>query len=113
MKQPGKPIRDPNKGRPLNQSATRSSVGRKPKPAWVHFQVVLDIHKAGRLEKVTSCGKTAKRIRATKNSNEVSCDLCIEILKKTIWHCPEHGFIEDAHVTNNETCEICGSELSL
>lgn len=70
---------------------------RKPNP-WIHFT------KGG----LTLCGKKwPHRI----DREFVTCPRCIEVLKESYWHCPEHGFIEDSNVTNDEKCETCGKKV--
>ncbi|MFA5300264.1 MAG: hypothetical protein WC389_18910 [Lutibacter sp.] len=60
----------------------------------------------------TTCGKEARRIHVTSKLNNVTCPRCIEKLKENYWHCPECGFIDDSHATNDEKCEVCGSVLN-
>lgn len=59
----------------------------------------------------TLCGKTARRILATKFMDDVTCTLCVRKLKEENWHCPEHGFIADAQVQPDSTCERCGKNV--
>lgn len=60
----------------------------------------------------TLCGKTSPRSHRTKIANDVTCPRCVEDMKKSMWYCPEHGFIDDAHVTNDEKCDMCGNDLN-
>ena len=62
---------------------------------------------------ITACGeKDTYRLHCgphmTSRLPDVTCPRCIESLKKTHWYCPKHGFINDEHVTFQETCDICG-----
>lgn len=56
----------------------------------------------------TECGKTARRIMATFNKDQVTCPPCLTKLKEDNWFCDEHGFIEDINVEFDETCSTCG-----
>ena len=60
----------------------------------------------------TECGKTAKRIMATKKMDRVTCPMCLEIMKRGNWYCSIHGFLPDAKVDNDETCEDCGNNVA-
>ena len=64
----------------------------------------------------TACGKTSKyRLfcgpAIVAQLSAVTCPLCIEVLKKTHWHCPVHGFVDDREVTFEESCEMCGNPV--
>ncbi len=87
------------------QQVTHSAFEMRYKKSWIHF--------AGEAQegKTTTCGKTAHQIYKTNNYNNVTCPRCLELMKLNNWYCEEHGFIADATVTNNETCEICGREV--
>jgi len=83
------------------------------KIGWVHYSFggwvpMLARNKEGH---TTPCGKTAKRIRVSHFPNDVSCPICIDKLKASFWYCPQHKFIDDSHVSNDEKCGLCGSML--
>ena len=67
---------------------------------WVHYET-------GPLG-VSMCGKKDFKLRMTKTKNRVTCRRCIREMKTVFWYCSEHGFIEDANVTFDEKCEMCG-----
>lgn len=77
---------------------------RKPR-SWIHYI------KDG----LTACGKDTYCLfcgpRMTDKVENVTCPRCIEVLKKTHWYCPEHGFIDDENVTFGENCEFCGAPV--
>jgi hypothetical protein len=57
---------------------------------------------------------TIKRLNAiitTDDLNSVDCQQCIINLKKEVYHCDNHGFIDCTHVTFSETCDICNSHV--
>jgi len=87
---------------------------RKNYKQWVHFQDhEFDLSKPGFAEdsQTTICGKTARRIIATRDKDAVTCRRCIEKLKETEWWCPNHGFIPGESVTFEEVCDICGQDV--
>lgn len=55
----------------------------KGKPNWVHFSFGgwVPLLKRNENGETTSCGKTARRIRATTDENNVTCPRCIEVLR--------------------------------
>jgi len=64
----------------------------------------------------TICGKTGRyRLfrgpAIVKDPNQVTCPRCIEELKKQKWYCPNHGFLKDEDVENDETCTYCGEKV--
>lgn len=79
----------------------------KRKPKTIHHANFNKIAKTW-----TSCGKKFRgHINKTQKLNDVTCPKCIEELKESSWHCPKCGFIDVSHVTNDERCELCGSQL--
>jgi len=87
------------------------------KPRWTHYHKLgMDTKYLPDNSQTTLCGRTTKSrnydgLPITNQLSQITCPRCIEILKTTHWYCPEHGFIDDSHVTNDETCEICGNDL--
>lgn len=83
---------------------------QKPAP-WVHF-IKGEKGRGG----FALCGKENNYRShcgpSMVNSREfVTCPRCVEVLKKSHWWCPEHGFIDDINVTNDEKCETCGLDV--
>jgi hypothetical protein len=77
---------------------------------WIHYKVS-DYALFGF---VAACGakKPMCEHPRTQKLNEITCPRCVDVLKMSNWHCPEHGFIDSIHVTNDEKCDICGSKLN-
>lgn len=46
-----------------------------------------------------------------KTLDEVTCTKCIKELKKSVYHCEEHGFVESRYVTFDEKCDLCGRNV--
>lgn len=44
----------------------------------------------------------------TYEFEKVDCPSCLEALKKTTYHCEEHGFLSCWQITEKETCKKCG-----
>ncbi len=86
---------------------------KKRSANWVHYSFGGHVPMLERNDKgeTTLCGKTARRIRATRIKTGVTCVRCIERLKEDNWFCEEHGYIADENVRNDETCDICGREV--
>lgn len=80
------------------------------KNRWIHYKIS-DYALFGF---VAACGakKPMCEHPRTKILNNVTCPKCVEVLKLSNWHCPEHGFIDGCSVTNDEKCDICGSKLN-
>ncbi|GAG26664.1 unnamed protein product [marine sediment metagenome] len=86
---------------------------KKGRQEWIHYSFGGHVPMLERNDKgeTTLCGKTARRIRATRDKNGVTCLGCIEGLKEDSWFCEEHGFIADEDVRNDETCDYCGARV--
>lgn len=84
------------------------------KRQWIHYSFggIVPMLKRNEKGETTICGKTANRIRETKDLNRVTCPRCIEKLKEDSWYCEEHGFIECKDVKNDETCGYCGKPVA-
>jgi rRNA maturation protein Nop10 len=61
----------------------------------------------------TACGKTSERIPHSRDVNEVTCPRCLEEMKKVMYFCNEHGFIDGIEVTYDEKCDYCGDDVSI
>lgn len=78
------------------------------KKPWIHYA---ELKKPGEKWTGTWCGKTAQRIPKTSNPNAVTCPRCIEEMKKAIYYCDVHGFLDSSDVRNDETCDYCGAKV--
>ena len=81
---------------------------RKSKPKWLHYA---QLRKPGVTWTGTWCNKTAERIPKTSDPNKVTCPRCLKEMKKAMYFCPEHGFVDGEDVTFNETCDYCGRSV--
>jgi len=86
------------------------------KPRWIHYHAIgTDTKHLPDNAQTTLCGRTTSRnytdLPITNQLSQITCRRCIETLKQSHWHCPEHGFIDDVHVTNDEHCELCGNPV--
>ena len=99
-------------------------IGPKPKDIYRDISLPLSVRKRCRkrqwahyrVNESKACGNENKyRLfrgpYLTGQISLVTCPRCIEILKKSHWYCPEHGFIDDNNVTYEETCEFCGEPV--
>lgn len=59
---------------------------------------------------IAICGNEGDKNYAS-TLNDVDCPHCIELLKEKNWYCENCGFIDNANVTDEEICDICGSEV--
>ena len=87
----------------IHSDTYKDFVKAKPRK-WCHFLLGSESRES------TPCGKTSRLIRSTKYMDAVTCPRCLSKLKEDNWFCPEHGFIDDANVTFQETCDECGAD---
>ena len=99
--------------------STRKSCKSKHKKRWTHYYVRSQPEGSAAII-ASPCGKQVLENSAafdvdfafTQRLDRVTCPRCIEELKKTHYHCPEHGFIAGKEVTFDEKCDYCGSPVS-
>ncbi len=79
-----------------------------------HFRLKSDLPAPTRI--ICICGKDVHpnhhRANTTDIMDHVTCPSCLEILQRENWYCPEHKFINDMNVTNDETCANCGRSVA-
>lgn len=81
------------------------------KERWIHYKPDVTVSTVISSKYTTLCGKTALRIKTTKDPNIVTCPRCIDDLKVKRYWCMDHGFLSDVDVTFDEKCDYCGNSI--